>query len=81
MHKETVKYLLIIVVTTILLPSSSFAQQVQFEEVTSSAGMIMHTQSRWSTGLAWGDYDNDGRIDVYVTSWGQASTGQGRNAM
>lgn len=82
--KNKCKHFLTILTGTALVVftlAPAFAQQVQFEEVTSKAGMIMSFASRWSTGLTWGDYNNDGLIDVYVTSWGQASTGQGRNAL
>lgn len=38
-----------------------------FEDVTEKAG-LSDTESgpRWASGAAWGDYDNDGRLDLYV---------------
>jgi hypothetical protein len=60
---------------------TALSQQVQFQEVTVSANMKMSSLSRWSTRMAWGDFNNDGLLDVYVTAWGQASTGEGRNAL
>ncbi len=75
------KKLRISLLITLLISSSAAAQQVTFEEITESSGLLMSLFSRWSTGMAWGDYDNDGFQDVYVTSWGQASTGEGRNAL
>ena len=34
-----------------------------FADVTAAAGM---TTNRNSTGIAWGDYDNDGLLDLYI---------------
>ena len=28
----------------------------------------------YSTGCSWGDYDGDGRLDLYVTNWGTATS-------
>jgi enediyne biosynthesis protein E4 len=39
-----------------------------FEDVTVRAGLA---QSGWGQGVCAGDYDNDGRDDLYVTYWGQ----------
>ena len=39
----------------------------KFEDVTSKAGVA---NERWSAGVAVGDYDNDGRPDLYVTNFG-----------
>lgn len=70
-----------IAVMLALLAVSPAIAQVTFTDVTSSAGIQMNFLSRWSTNQAWGDFNNDGYLDVYVTSWGQASTGEGRNAL
>jgi len=41
-----------------------------FTDVTTRSGI----DSRgWDMGVAWGDYDNDGRIDLVVTSYGRSS--------
>lgn len=80
MSNKLVKCLLTVIVASLSISSNMFSQ-TQFEEVTSQAGVVMSFTSRWSTGLTWGDYNNDGLLDVYVTSWGQASTGQARNAL
>jgi Flp pilus assembly protein TadD len=41
-----------------------------FTDVTTTSGI----DSRgWDMGVAWGDYDNDGRIDLVVTSYGRNS--------
>ncbi len=44
-----------------------------FSEVTNSAGLTPLSNSQ---GLAWGDYDNDGLLDLYVS---RGTTGRGRN--
>jgi len=42
-----------------------------FGDVTAAAGM---TTSRNSTGIAWGDYNNDGLLDLYIA---RGTTGSG----
>jgi hypothetical protein len=39
----------------------------KFEDVTEKAGVA---NERWGCGVAVGDYDNDGRPDMYVTNFG-----------
>jgi hypothetical protein len=39
----------------------------RFEDVTAKAGLAA---SGWGQGACVGDYDNDGRDDLFVTSWG-----------
>lgn len=39
----------------------------KFEDVTDKAGVA---NERWGMGAAAGDYDNDGRSDLYVTNFG-----------
>jgi len=39
----------------------------KFEDVTDKAGVA---NERWGMGVAVGDYDNDGRLDMYVGNYG-----------
>ncbi|MDE3164230.1 MAG: CRTAC1 family protein [Acidobacteriota bacterium] len=39
-----------------------------FTDVTERAGL---RRTGWGQGVAVGDYDNDGRLDLYVTYWGE----------
>jgi hypothetical protein len=39
-----------------------------FTDVATYAGVF---NDRWAKGAAWGDYDNDGSIDLYVSNCGQ----------
>ena len=39
----------------------------QFEDVTEKAGVA---NERWGMGVTVGDYDNDGRSDIYVSNFG-----------
>ena len=41
-----------------------------FEDVTASSGTAMKLASGYKTGVAVGDYDNDGRLDLYLTAFG-----------
>ena len=79
--KRRVTYIIKTTVFFMLIYSSAVSQQVTFSEKTNQAGVVMDFFSRWSTGQAWTDYDNDGFLDVYITAWGQASTGLGQNAL
>jgi hypothetical protein len=41
-----------------------------FEDVTAQSG-IAHTD--WGQGVCAGDFDNDGRVDLFITYWGRNS--------
>lgn len=51
----------------------------RFEDVTDKAGV---SNERWGMGVAVGDYDNDGRPDIYVSNYGVSrlyhNSGDGR---
>lgn len=81
MRKKNTQIFPVLLLFLIMVNGNTGAQQVTFTEVTSSAGLLMAVASRYSTNQAWGDFDNDGDLDVYVTSWGQSSTGEARNAL
>ena len=38
----------------------------KFEDVTAKAGLARRHDTGFATSAAWGDYDNDGRLDLYV---------------
>jgi enediyne biosynthesis protein E4 len=41
-----------------------------FTNVSAAAGIRDTDRTRYKTGVAVGDYDNDGRLDLYVTAYG-----------
>jgi hypothetical protein len=50
-----------------ILPAMAWGQ---FVNITDAAGVA--NAGQFSTNLAWGDYDGDGDVDLYVTNWGAA---------
>jgi enediyne biosynthesis protein E4 len=42
-----------------------------FTDVTEAAGLTGMPQNRYGMGVATGDYDNDGFMDLYVTNYGE----------
>ena len=47
----------------------------QFEDVTKKLGLAAIHGTGYATSAAWGDYDNDGRLDLFVcyyTNWSHA---------
>lgn len=53
-----------------LIPLDFSHAQIQFVNVAQQAGVGGSLNSPLSTNMAWGDYDNDGFLDLYVTNWG-----------
>lgn len=53
----------------LLVAVPTFAQ-AQFVNVTDASGAA--NAGQFSTNQAWGDYDGDGDVDLYVTNWGTA---------
>lgn len=45
----------------------------RFEDVTARLGLAKRHNTGYATSAAWGDYDNDGRLDLYVCYYAQWS--------
>ncbi|MEO1049027.1 MAG: FG-GAP-like repeat-containing protein [Bacteroidota bacterium] len=58
------KRLIVIAVICLLLVESTFAQTASFRDVSSSAGIGTYGSNY---GISFGDYDNDGDDDAYIT--------------
>ncbi len=48
----------------------------QFQDVAARAGV---ENKRFTKGVTWGDYDNDGDPDIYVSNYGTPGGGQSRD--
>ena len=49
----------------------------QFEEVTAQLGLFQPTFGRTGFGTQWFDYDNDGRLDLFIANGGVTLTSSG----
>jgi len=47
-------------------PAPAVAQRIRFTDVTSKAGLLEPLAGSMGHGAAWGDWDRDGRLDLYV---------------
>ena len=64
--------LTVIFILALFPQTGTWAQDVSFTNSTTAAGVAGSSGSPYSTHCAWGDYDNDGYQDLYVTNWGSA---------
>lgn len=49
-----------------------------FEDVSESAGI--NKEKLHTRGVAWGDYNNDGFIDIYISTWGEINFNKSESA-
>jgi len=56
----------------ISFPIDRVKSQVTFADVTSQMNVGSTAEALLSTNHSWGDYDNDGDLDLFVTFWGTA---------
>ncbi|MCB1092071.1 MAG: CRTAC1 family protein, partial [Verrucomicrobiae bacterium] len=54
-------------------PSKLYLQTERFQFFDASAQAGIDTGERWCSGVAMGDIDNDGDLDLYVTAYGEAN--------
>ncbi|RKY89984.1 hypothetical protein DRQ09_00165 [candidate division KSB1 bacterium] len=73
-------YILIIFFIVSLTGESSFSQ-VFFADVTDQMGVGSKPEALLCTNHTWGDYDNDGDLDLFVTYWGTAVNRNVRNLL
>ena len=59
--------------------SAGVSSAQNFQNVTNVSGTA--NPGLYGTNLAWGDYDADGALDLYVTNWGTAAANPPINAL
>ena len=50
----------------LVLAGGVAGQEIRFRDVTKSAGLFEPLAGIMGHGAAWGDFDNDGRLDLFV---------------
>src|SRR5687767_2675852 len=55
-----------IIVWAVVCAEVSCAQMISFADVTETAGLVRPLTGIMGHGGAWGDYDGDGHLDLYV---------------
>jgi len=68
-----------VIVLFLLCCISPVFGQVNFADVTSQMKVGSTSNALLSTNHTWGDYDNDGDLDLFVTYWGTAVNRNVRN--
>jgi enediyne biosynthesis protein E4 len=51
----------------------------QFDDVTAELGLLQSTFGYTGFGVQWFDYDNDGRLDLFIANGGVTLSGSGRS--
>ena len=73
MKKSAAPSLVAVMATTLVLMSGASSQAQQFVDVSDSAGIIYSLNKSWGSPV-WGDINNDGYLDVLVSTHGVQGT-------
>ena len=55
------------------IPANGQAQSIQFQDVTNAAGITPNDPNGFGHGSSFGDFNNDGRPDIYMLSYATAN--------